>query len=207
MTVAYCSPACTENVATPLPLPPLGWDQPPVEIAPVVTSITPAYARVGGPDIVATLNGSAFNGPTVATYGGIDRPTTLISGTQVKFPIAVSAEVGPRVVPVTAHTGALAAAGSVNFQIIAALGIASVAPNTAVIGAADLVATVTGAGFTATTEVLFDGVAQPTTFVSATSVRFTVQPSLELAARTAAVTVRDGAFVGAGSQPFNFTAV
>jgi len=79
-------------------------------------------------------------------------------------------------------------------------------PATAVCGAADLTITVNGQAFTANTDVLLDGNVLATTFVSATQLKATVQPSLEAAARTGTITVTDGGTVGSGACPFTFTA-
>jgi hypothetical protein len=64
-----------------------------------------------------------------------------------------------------------------------------------------------GYNFTATTEVLFDGTAVATTFVSVSELTFPINPVPETVQRTAVITVRDGATVGVGAVPFAFSIV
>jgi hypothetical protein len=82
----------------------------------------------------------------------------------------------------------------------------SLAPNTAVCLSPDVTVTAAGTDFAATTEILVDGVAQATTFVSATEVTYVATSSQQATALTVTVTVRNGATAGVGSVPFEFTA-
>jgi hypothetical protein len=83
--------------------------------------------------------------------------------------------------------------------------LTAIAPNTAVIGGADLTLTATGTGFTAASVIVFGGAALTTTFVSATELSATVQPATA-SEGIVPVLVRTGAQDTAALN-FTFTAV
>jgi hypothetical protein len=86
--------------------------------------------------------------------------------------------------------------------------ISSVIPNNAICGSPLINVRALGANFTATTEVLFDGVpAANKAFVSVSEMTFDINPVPETVPRTAVITVRDGATVGVGAVPFGFRVV
>ena len=75
-------------------------------------------------------------------------------------------------------------------------------PAAAVCGSADLTLHVQGTGFTPATVIVFNGLEEPTVYVSATEVTTGVKPSLFVVPATCPVSV-----VGAASSvPFEFTA-
>jgi hypothetical protein len=81
--------------------------------------------------------------------------------------------------------------------------VTGITPTTAVCGGPDVTLHVQGTGFTPATVILFNGLEEPTVFVSATDVTTVVKPSLFLVPADCPVSV-----VGAGSAPvtFSFTA-
>ena len=80
-------------------------------------------------------------------------------------------------------------------------------PATAVIGAADAQIAVHGVNFTPASVVHVDGAAAPgSTYVSATQMHYTSASATEVAARTAQISVVDGAATSATTCPFVFTA-
>ena len=80
--------------------------------------------------------------------------------------------------------------------------IASLDPNTAQMGAADLTMTVNGTGFTPTSIIVFNGGDEPTTYISATQVSTGIKPSLVGAAVAVPVEVRNDTKT---SNAVNFT--
>ena len=82
--------------------------------------------------------------------------------------------------------------------------LTSIAPTTAVHGGADGTITCTGTKFVTGSVIQFNGVAQPTTYVSATSLTTPAKHSLVPAAGTVAVTVANGGLVTA-PQTFTYT--
>jgi hypothetical protein len=80
--------------------------------------------------------------------------------------------------------------------------VTGITPTTAVCGGPDVTLHVQGTGFTPETVILFNGLAEPTVFLSATDVTTVVKPSLFLVPADCPVSV-----VGAGSSvTFSFTA-
>jgi hypothetical protein len=75
-------------------------------------------------------------------------------------------------------------------------------PNTAVIGDADLVMTVTGADFNPTSIITFNGGNEPTTYVSATELSTTIKPATATTAGAYPVTVKTSTLE---SDPLDFT--
>ena len=82
--------------------------------------------------------------------------------------------------------------------------LTTLAPATAVHATAPLTMTCTGTGFTTETVVTFGGVDLATTFVSATSVTCTVDPTNAVAG-TVPVTVHNGPLVSTPAVNFTFT--
>jgi hypothetical protein len=174
---------------------------------PVITSLDPPALPIGGPNAILRVLGSNFIAQTTIIWDNAPVLTSFVSATELRCIIQPKIETAPRQVPVQALTGTLVSAATLQFDYTAAvLAITSLTPSTAVAGAPNHVVRAGGVLFTGTCELLFDGVAQTTTFVSATELSFVVPSSAEATARVAVVTVRDGATAGAGTRPFVFTA-
>ena len=58
--------------------------------APVVTSLSPAVAPAGGAGLTLTVNGAAFLPTSVVRWNGVDRPTTYVTGSQLRAAIPAS---------------------------------------------------------------------------------------------------------------------
>jgi hypothetical protein len=83
--------------------------------------------------------------------------------------------------------------------------LTSISPDTAVIGDAAVTMVCSGSGFAVSSEVVFAGNPEPTTFVSETEVSAVVDPGLGWTAGPVDVMVRDG-MSESESLPFTFTA-
>ncbi len=57
---------------------------------PVATSLSPNFAQAGGPAFTLTVNGSKFVAGSVVRWNGANRPTTLVSATQLQASISAS---------------------------------------------------------------------------------------------------------------------
>jgi hypothetical protein len=75
-------------------------------LAPTVTSLDPATAVSGDPDIVMKVVGTNFTADTVIVFGTLDEPTTLISDTEVSTGVKPSL-FAPAAVPVKVRNGPL----------------------------------------------------------------------------------------------------
>ena len=62
---------------------------------PVVTSVSPLSAVIGGPGFTLTVNGSNFMLGSRVNFSGVDRPTTFVSSTQLTAPVDASELVSP----------------------------------------------------------------------------------------------------------------
>ena len=68
---------------------------------PQVSTLAPATATAGGSDFTLTINGSGFLAGTVVRWGGVDKPTTVVSATQLQATISAADLATPRTVPIT----------------------------------------------------------------------------------------------------------
>jgi hypothetical protein len=94
-----------------------------------------------------------------------------------------------RIVDIAAAAGYPLRADCVGTHPDTATQVTSLDPPTAICGMPDVTLHVYGAGFSATTVILFNGTAEPTVFVSPTEVTTGVKPSLATVAVTVPVTV------------------
>ena len=166
---------------------------------PVLSSISPTTGVAGAPNQIVTCTGTGFvSGITKVTVGSLDLPTTFVSATSVTFVMPLPTLVaGTQTVNVRNGTLFSTTPKTYTVSTPTAVTLTSISPTTGVHGAANQTVTCTGTGYvTGVTEATVDGVAQPTTFVSATSVTFPM-PLPGMAAGTVSVNVRNGAQVGA----------
>jgi len=78
---------------------------PPSGEAPVINSLDPNTAVVGGPDLTMTVNGSGFTPQSVIVWNGGDEPTTFVSNTQVSTIVKPSTASGPWSIPISVRNG------------------------------------------------------------------------------------------------------
>lgn len=136
--------------------------------APSLTNLFPSTVAYGATNTI-TVVGSGFTAQTVVHVGGVAVATTFVSETQVTFVWPGATHNSDAVVPVTAKNGS-AVSTPLNMNVAPPNPtFTAIAPNSAVEGAGDVPVTITGAGFVARSRLMVEGVAQPTTLVSATS--------------------------------------
>ncbi|MGW3041755.1 IPT/TIG domain-containing protein, partial [Kitasatospora sp. NPDC001159] len=117
---------------------------------PVIGSVSPVSGAAG---LVVTLTGSGFSGVTAVRFGGVAASSfTVVSDKQ----ITATVPAGSGTVQVTVTTPGGTSNGVAFTYAVAAPVIGSVSP---VSGAAGLVVTLTGSGFSGVTAVRFGGVA------------------------------------------------
>lgn len=94
----------------------------PIAQAAVVVSIDPDTAVVGGPDVLMTVTGIAFQPGAVIVFNGGDEPDTIyISATQVATWVEPATASGPAIVPVgVRNPGGAALSNTVDFTFTAA---------------------------------------------------------------------------------------
>ena len=167
------------------------------ETAPVITSFTPASGVTG---TTVTVTGTGFSTTlTSVTLGGVTVPAStgsILSATQLTFPVPSAAVTGPIVI-----TGPGGTARSAT-DFIVAPSLATLSPVTGS-AAAGTPVTVTGTGLLGITAVTFGTAATPTTHTAtelivpvpadaaagATTITFWVNPAYDLASILSSFTV------------------
>jgi alpha-D-ribose 1-methylphosphonate 5-triphosphate synthase subunit PhnH len=179
--------------------------------APVLTGISPATATAGGAAFTLTLTGSNFVSGSVVRWNGADRTTTFVSATQLTAAIPAPDIAAAGTASVTVYTPAPGGGTSSaqTFTITAASSplpvLTGISPTTATAGGAAFTLTLMGSGFSAGSQVHWNGATRPTTFVSATQLTAAIPASDIAAAGTASVTVYTPAPGGGTSSAQTFT--
>ena len=157
-----------------------------------ISSLNPNSATAGGQPFVLTLNGGGFLTGAVVQWNGQSLPTTFISSSQLTASISANliATAGGATIDVLDPGGPQS--NLVSFAIPAApaaAGISGLVPAAVAAGSPNLVLTVQGTGFVSTSEVVFNGSALATTFVSSGQLVATVPAALIATPGTAKITV------------------
>jgi hypothetical protein len=178
--------------------------------APTLTTVAPQSLYAGSGDTTFTLTGANFNSSSVAMAGSAALTTTFVSSTQLTavVPAATLATVGTLSLTVSnpAPGGGTSQAVSVTLNQPAAT-LTSLSPSSATVGSSPVPVTITGSYFTPTAVVYLNYLAQQTTYVSSTSIQFTV-PSQYLAnTGDLTVLVRDPASQYSNSNSLTFSVV
>jgi YVTN family beta-propeller protein len=183
-----------------------------VNPVPVVTPpLVPASVASNSGAFTLTVNGTGFISGAVVSFGGANRVTTFVSGTQLTAAILatdVTAVSTPAVVVTNPGPGG-GASNSVNFSVVAPNPVPVITPPllpaTATAGSAAFTLTVNGTGFVNGASVSFGGANRNTTFVSATQVTAAILASDVITPGTPAVVVTNPAPGGGASNSVNFT--
>ncbi|HKZ80263.1 MAG TPA: IPT/TIG domain-containing protein, partial [Pyrinomonadaceae bacterium] len=139
--------------------------------APVLNTISPSGAIVGGSAFTLTVNGANFTSDSVVSFNGLPRATTFVSATQMTVQILATDIVATGTFPITVFTPAPgggtsnAAAFAVDNPLPAITGLA---PTTATVGGSAFTLTVNGSGFISGSVVRFNGLDRTTAFISPT---------------------------------------
>ena len=155
---------------------------PPVSIG----SISPASRTAGGANFTLTLTGTNFTSGSVVQFNGTARVTTFISATQISAAILAAdiALAGTYQITVS-NSGSIS--NVVNLSVTPVL--SNLSPTSARAGGAGFTLTVNGLGFVNGSIVRLNGVNSSTTFISATQLTATIQPTDLTAAGTLPISV------------------
>jgi FG-GAP-like repeat/Bacterial Ig-like domain len=168
---------------------------------PLLLGFTPGS---GTPGTVVTLTGSNLGGATGLTLNGAALSGfTVVNATTITFTVPAGASSGP--ITVTTPAGTAISPGS--FTVLNPVPtFTSLTPSSAPAGSVAFTLTVNGSGFVAQSQVLFDGIALPTTFVAASQLTAQVPATALTTVGTYSVLVSSPApGGGTASQSFAVT--
>lgn len=159
---------------------------------PMLASATPSTILTGAGGVVLTLNGSGFLSNSVVNVNGGGRPATLVSPTQLtaQLTAADTATTGTLGVTVTnaGPGGGTTASVNVTVQNPAPV-LSSLSPATAQVGGAAFLLGANGSGFVQGSQILWNGTARATAFVSSTQLTAQITAADVASAGSATVTV------------------
>ncbi len=178
--------------------------------APVLTSITPDSALFGGSAFTLTATGTSFTTASVIRWNGSSLTTTYVSATQLSASVAASLIATAGTASVTVQTpapgGGTSAARTFTIENPVPI-VTSLSPTSklagSVFGSFNL--NVAGTGFLAQSVVRWNGANRPTTFISATQLRATIDASLVQTAASVPITVDNPLPGGGTSNAVTFT--
>jgi uncharacterized protein (TIGR03437 family) len=157
---------------------------------PVLTTLSPTSATVGGAAFTLTVTGSNFLSGDTVQWNGTGLSTVFVSATQLTatVPASLIASASTASVTVTDVNGNVSAA--VSFSVSAPVpAITSLNPASATAGGAAFTLTVTGSNFVSGSTVQWNSTALTTTFLGAAQLSASVPASLIASAGSASVTV------------------
>jgi len=176
--------------------------------APIVSSLSPASALVGGTAFTLTVNGSNFVSGAVVNWNGTALTTSFVTATQLtaQVPATDIASSGTASITVTNPAPGGGTSGALTFPINNPVPtITSTSPTSATAGGTAFTLTVNGTNFIASSVVNWNGTALTTSYVSATQVRAQVPASDIATAGSANVTVANPTPGGGTSAASVFT--
>jgi hypothetical protein len=161
---------------------------------PIIRSLMPSAATAGGPGFTLTVVGENFTSNSVVEWDGQNRPTTFVSGTQLKAAIAADDIVDPAMVSITVLDQATKRLSSgVSFPITNAKPpkIQSLDPKSVSAGDAAFTLTITGENFSEDSVVEWNGAERATTFVSSTKIQAAISAADIATAGAVTITVAE----------------
>lgn len=141
---------------------------------PQATALAPATATVGDADFTLTVTGTGFSEGATVYWNGGAKPTTFVDATTLQAAITSADLTTAGLIPITVASAGLNLAPSAPLLF-------TVNHVTPVLSGADLqgtTLTITGSGFANGARILWEGLAQPTTFVDENHVQAEIDPGL-----------------------------
>ena len=178
---------------------------------PAITSLSPASAAAGGSAFALTVAGTQFASTSTVLWNGAAVPTTFVSSSTLMAQIPASALslAGSATITVQNPAPGGGTSNALIFTISARQNpvptLAFLSPSSIAASSSAFTLMVTGTQFTLTSNVLWNGVAVPTTYVSGSSLNAQIPASDVAAAGSATVAVLNPAPGGGTSNPVTFT--
>src|SRR5207302_215651 len=176
--------------------------------APTVTTIVPASKTAGDAAFVLTVNGTNFNSSSIVRLGGADRPTTLVSATQVSAQLTATDVQAAGTFSITVFNPAPSGGASTTTNLTVNNPVPTVIdilPTSETAGNAAFTLTVNGANFVSTSVVQLSGSNRTTTFVTATQLTAQITQTDIQAAALLPITVFNPLPGGGVSNATNLT--
>jgi hypothetical protein len=170
---------------------------------PTITAVTPSVIGAGSPNTPIVINGENFTPDSVISFDGTPIPTVYNSPSQIDGIIPSSLVSSPGAFPITVGVGGVSSS-PYGFIVLPPPILDSLAPSTAIAGAADFSVTVSGQEFVPSAVVWWDGQALVTTYVSSTQLTAIVPAGLATSVGTFDVVVQQE---GSTSNILPFTVV
>jgi hypothetical protein len=179
-----------------------------VAAAPVATSLSPDTSVVGGAQINVVMTGDFFQNGAVVYFNNVALVTTYLSVNQVRGRLTVGLQTATGTYQMYAVNPDGQRTTDLPFVITGANNpvptLSSVSPSSANTGTGPLVITATGTNFVASTVIRVNGVARPTTYVSATELTATLSDVDIASAATLTITAFTGTPGGGVSSGQSF---
>lgn len=176
-----------------------------------LSAISPESVAVGTGVTSISVGGSGFSSKSQVQFNANGTQTalatTFISQSQLSasIPARLLQTAGTAQVSVSDPTRQSPSTTATFTVTLAPPVVSALAPSSALAGSAAFALTVTGSNFVSGAVLNFDGVAQPTTFVSATSLTATIPAAAIAAAGTNSIIVANPAPLGGTSSALSFT--
>jgi Tol biopolymer transport system component len=180
-------------------------------LVPVITTISPNSAAVGGPALALHVTGSNFAASNIVLMNGprknVKLPTTFVSGSQLTASISADLLMtGGTATVIVINSNGTSGSNGADFTVYYPLPtVSSIAPINAQAGAAPLDLTVNGSNFFDVSTVQWNGNARPTTFVSSTQLTAKITIADLASAGTQNVSTFNPAPEGGTSSTIAFT--
>jgi len=157
-----------------------------------LSSLSPSSAVASGAAFTLTVNGTNFTAQSTVLWNGSARTTTFVSATQLTAQITAADIATAGTAQVSVNDLVNGPSNSLPFTISAAqLGLTSISPTNVTAAGPAFMLTVLGTGFSATSVVMWNGAALPTTFIAASELVAAV-PAADIAAvGSASIAVHD----------------
>ena len=182
----------------------------------VLTSLSPNTLPAGATGFVLTVNGNSFVPTSVVEWNGTPLASTYVATNRLTAQVSTADVMASGSASVSVSTpgigGGTTSGLTFTIQPIPALSLGSVQPAWVTAGNGPFLLNVTGAGFTSTTTVQWNGSPRPTSYVSSTQVTAQISGSDVSAPGTASITVANAGGAATGStqvtiNPFSKDAV
>jgi len=195
------------SLSNPPPPPPPPASNP----VPAIISLSPNQATVGGVAFTLTVTGQNFVSSSAVWWNGVAIPTTFVTSSELQAQITAAdiASAGSASVSVTTPMPGGGNSGPAEFTINPTSNpqpsLTSFSPFLVYAGAPGFILTLGGTNFIPASTIAWNGVALPTTYLSATQLETQVPASNVAVSGLAEITVLNPAPGGGASAPVVFT--